>query len=413
MVRALSLLCALSMVVVCAPADAQERLGRLTLEQAVDLALRENPTLGAKGFEVQSTRAGEITAGLIPNPTGSYTSEKYGAGGNTVIEHTATLGQTLELGGKRQRRLDSAKAQTRVTEAELLDVRRQVVFQVKKTFTDALTAKAALALAEQNLKALEDLERVQRLRAEKGDISALELLRIQVQGYQFQRDAADARQAASAAKVALRAVAGPNRVADDFDVEGELGFKDFTLTRNDLYRMTLENRPDVRAAEAAREKARADVNLARANAWWDVTPQLEYKRTDANEQTLGFGFSIPIRIFDRNRGEIARTRSEVNRVDAVRQAVAVQALSEVDTALGALTTERGKLAALRDTYLPKAQQARDTVEFAYRRGGVNLLDFLDAQRTHRETSLEYLRALGNYWTAVHQLEAAVGGSLEN
>jgi len=98
MVRALSLLCALSMVVVCAPADAQERLGRLTLEQAVDLALRENPTLRAKGFEVQSTRAGEITAGLIPNPTGSYTSEKYGAGGNTVIEHTATLGQTLELG---------------------------------------------------------------------------------------------------------------------------------------------------------------------------------------------------------------------------------------------------------------------------------------------------------------------------
>ena len=413
MVRALSLLCALSMVVVCAPADAQERLGRLTLEQAVDLALRENPTLRAKGFEVQSTRAGEITAGLIPNPTGSYTSEKYGAGGNTVIEHTATLGQTLELGGKRQRRLDSAKAQTRVTEAELLDVRRQVVFQVKKTFTDALTAKAALALAEQNLKALEDLERVQRLRAEKGDISALELLRIQVQAYQFQRDAADARQAASAAKVALRAVAGPNRVADDFDVEGELGFKDFTLTRNDLYRMTLENRPDVRAAEAAREKARADVNLARANAWWDVTPQLEYKRTDANEQTLGFGFSIPIRIFDRNQGEIARTRSEVNRLDAVRQAVAVQALSEVDTALGALTTERGKLAALRDTYLPKAQQARDTVEFAYRRGGVNLLDFLDAQRTHRETSLEYLRALGNYWTAVYQLETAVGGSLGN
>jgi cobalt-zinc-cadmium efflux system outer membrane protein len=413
MVRALWLLCAFSTVLVCAPADAQERLGQLTLEQAVELALRENPTLRAKGFEVQSTRAGEVTAGLIPNPTGSYTSEKYGASGNTFIEHTATIGQTIELGGKRQRRLDSAKAQTRVTEAELQDVRRQVVFQVKKTFTDALTAKAALALAEQSLKALEDVERVQRLRAEKGDISELELLRIQVQAYQFQRDAADARQAANAAKVALRAVAGPDRIADDFDVEGELGFKDFTLTRNDLYRMTLENRPDIRAAEAAREKARADVNLARANAWWDVTPQLEYKRTDANEHTLGFGFSIPIRIFDRNQGEIARTRSEVNRVESVRQAVAVQALSEVDTALGALRTERGKLAALRDTYLPKAQQARDTVDFAYRRGGASLLDFLDAQRTHRETSLEYLRALGNYWTAVYQLETAVGGSLGN
>jgi cobalt-zinc-cadmium efflux system outer membrane protein len=55
---------------------------------------------------------------------------------------------------------------------------------------------------------------------------------------------------------------------------------------------------------------------------------------------------------------------------------------------------------------------RDTVEFAYRRGGVSLLDFLDAQRTYRETSLEHLRALGAYWAALYQLEAAVGGPWE-
>ena len=93
--------------------------------------------------------------------------------------------------------------------------------------------------------------------------------------------------------------------------------------------------------------------------------------------------------------------------------MAIQALSGVDTALSSLRTEADKVKALRDTYLPKARQARDTVEFAYRRGGVNLLDFLDAQRTYRETSIEYLHALGNYQAAVYQLEAAVGGSLEN
>jgi outer membrane protein, heavy metal efflux system len=91
--------------------------------------------------------------------------------------------------------------------------------------------------------------------------------------------------------------------------------------------------------------------------------------------------------------------------------VTVQALSEVDTALAAVQTERGKVQALRDTYLPKATQARDTVEFAYRRGGVSLLDYLDAQRTYRETALEYVRALGNYRAAVYLLEATVGGSL--
>src|SRR5260370_23779053 len=130
--------------------------------------------------------------------------------------------------------------------------------------------------------------------------------------------------------------------------------------------MALDALPDLRAAQAAREKASADIHLAKANAWWDVTPQIEYQRIGP-DSTIGFGFGLPIKLFDRNQGEIARTRADALRVDAVRDAVTVQALSEVDTALAAVQTEQGKVRALRDTYLPKATQARDTVEFAYRR----------------------------------------------
>ena len=67
---------------------------------------------------------------------------------------------------------------------------------------------------------------------------------------------------------------------------------------------------------------------------------------------------------------------------------------------------------LRDTYLPKATQARDTVDYAYRRGGASLLDFLDAQRSYRETALAHLQALGAYLSAVYQLEADIGQPLD-
>jgi cobalt-zinc-cadmium efflux system outer membrane protein len=174
-----------------------------------------------------------------------------------------------------------------------------------------------------------------------------------------------------------------------------------------LTRLTLE---DQRAAEAARQKAGADDALARANAWWDVTPQIEDQYIGA-DNTIGFGISLPLRIFDRNQGEIARTRAEAQRVDAAREAVAVQVLSEADTALAALRSERQKVNRLRDVYLPKARQARDTVEFAYRRGAINLLDFLEAQRAYRDTTSEYVRSLGGGRTSFYQLEAAVGGSL--
>lgn len=392
------------------PALGEAPVPRLSLDDTIQLAERENPTLQAKRFELEGARANEITASLRPNPTAAYTAEKFGTT-TTSLEHTVTLGQTIETGGKRGRRMESARLATQVTAYDLADVRRQVLFVVKKAFTDVLVAQGALELAEENLKTLAELERIQHFRAERGDISELELLRIQVQKFTFQRDAADARQAVQAAKIALRAVVAPERLPETFEVEGKLEFRDLPLNVPELHRRALERRPDVLEAAAAQRKARADVNLARANAWWDVTPQIEYKRTDGNEHTVGFGLSIPIRVFDRNQGEIARTQAEVKRLDAQREAVLAQVVSQVDTAISALGVEREKFFLLRDVYLPKAQRARETVEFAYRRGGLSVLDFLDAQRTYRETALEYLRALGNHSTAVFQLEAAVGGSL--
>jgi cobalt-zinc-cadmium efflux system outer membrane protein len=391
---------------------AQERLTQLSLDDAVRLALQRNATLRAKEREYEATRANEITAGLRPNPTASYAAEQLGGGAASQEQHTVIVGQTIETGGKRQRRIDSARAATRVSSFEVADVRRQTVATVKKSFTDILVAQAILELTQANLKTLDELERVQRFRAERGDISELELTRIQVQRFAFERDAADAAQASRTAKIALRAAVGPEAIAADFSVTGTLEFRDVIVDRANSQRRALANRPDLLASEAGRDKARADYNLARANASWDFTPQLEYQRIGP-DNTLGFGVSLPIRIFDRNQGEIARTNAATGQATALRDAAVIQVLSDVDTALSTLATEREKVRALRQIYLPKAQQARDTVEFAYRRGGLSLLDFLDAERTYRDTALEHIRALGNYGAALVQLETAVGAPVES
>jgi outer membrane protein, heavy metal efflux system len=410
MVRMIAVTCCLALVSAPGRVSAQAPVATLTLAEALSLADTANPTVRAKEFEVQAVGANEITAGLRPNPTANFLAEQFGSGNVAVTQYTFSVGQPIELGGKRQRRIDSAKAATKVTGLELADLKRQLVFQIKRSFNDILIAREALALAGQNLAALDEIERVQRFRAERGDISGLDLIRIEVERFAFERDSADARQALDAAKIALRAAIGQERVAEQFDVSGELVFPEISKTKSELYRMALDSRPDLRAAEAAREKARADINLARANAWWDVTPQVEYQRIGP-DNTIGFGFSLPIKLFDRNQGEITRTQADAKRAEASREALLAQVLAEVDTAFVTVTTERGKVVLLRDTYLPKIRQARETMEFAYRRGGVTLLDYLDAQRTYREKSLEYLRSLNSYSTAVYMLESAVGGAV--
>ena len=374
--------------------------------------MRQNPTLRAQQFALQSAKANEITAGLRPNPQGTFLSEQHPGGSAAIPQYTISIGQPIELGGKRQRRIEAAGAATQVSTYQLDDVRRQTILQVKTAFAGALLARDQLALADQNLKTLDDTERLQRLRMEKGDLSELELLRIQVQRFTFERDAADARQALAIAKIALRTAAGETNIAAQFEIDGDLEFKEIPLDRTALMRAALDNRPDLRAAEADRARARADHRLARANAWWDITPQIEYQRIGP-DNTIGFGISIPIKIFDRNQGEIARTQAEIARVDALREATALQVLAAVDTDLATVTTQRERVIRLRDVYLPKATKARDTVDYAYRRGGASLLDFLDAQRSYRETAVAFLQALGAYLSAIYQLEADVGGALDS
>ena len=390
----------------------QQPLNQVTLDEALQLALKQSPTLMAQQAALFATKAGETTAALRPNPTMNFLAEQLQPGQSQQdAQYTVSVGQPIELGGKRQRRIDSARAATQVATYQLDDARRQVVLQVKSAFAGVLIARQQLALAEANLKTLDDTERIQGLRAEKGDISELELLRIQVQRFTFARDAADARQALAAARIALRTAAGSVNIAEDFEVVGDLDFKDVSLDRALLVQRALDNRPDLRAADADRLRARADHRLARANAWWDITPQIEYQRIGP-DNTIGVGLSFPLRIFDRNQGEIARTQAEITRVDAVREATALQVLAALDTDRQAALIQRERVISLRDVYLPKATRARDTVEYAYRRGGQSLLDFLDAQRSYRETALAHLQALGAYLGAVYQLEADIGGQLD-
>jgi cobalt-zinc-cadmium efflux system outer membrane protein len=412
--RWVSVVIANLMITLVAPslAAGQQPLNRMSLDEALQLALRQNPTLMAQQAALFGTKAGETTAALRPNPTMNFLAEQLRPGQSQQdAQYTVNVGQPIELGGKRQRRIDSARAATQVATYQLADARRQIVLQVKSAFAGVLIARDQLALAEANLKTLDDTERIQRLRAEKGDISELELLRIQVQRFTFARDAADARQALAAARIALRTAAGSVNITEDFEVVGGLDFKEFSLDRALLVQRALDNRPDLRAADADRERARADHRLARANAWWDITPQIEYQRIGPDD-TIGFGFSFPLRIFDRNQGEIARTQAEITRVDAVREATALQVLAALDTDRQAALIQRERVLSLRDVYLPKATQARDTVEYSYRRGGLSLLDFLDAQRTYRETALAHLQALGAYLGALYQLEADIGGPLD-
>ena len=389
----------------------------LSLDEALALALRGNPGLRAEAATVESTRAGEITAALRPNPT--FT--------NGTVDLTGGIGWTFERGGKRRRRIASARLATAGAERDLEDARRTLVDTVRTTFTAALLARGNLRAAAANLANFQQVEDLNRVRYDKGEISGGDFLKIGLQKLQFQTDVQDADLAYRTARASLRQAVFAPELAQDFEVSGELRPAPVARTLAELEQLALAARPDLLSAETAVGKAEADVALARANAKVDVTVSLGWIHTgpslvsDEHVQpffsfgqsanALGSGVSLPLPIFDRNQGEIARTRSEVVRARAAADTVRAQVIDDVETAFVSLRTSRERVDLFESVYLEKSHDSRDVAEFAYRKGATSILDLLDAERTDRATQLAYRQALADYVTRRAQLAAAVGGEL--
>ena len=117
---------------------------------------------------------------------------------------------------------------------------------------------------------------------------------------------------------------------------------------------------------------------------------------------------IPLRIFDRNQGEKARTQADIGRSERLRDAGEAQVFGDVDSAYWTLVQSLNLLKPYKAKYLPLATDVRDRTTFSYRNGGASLLDFLDAEKAYRDTQLAYLNLIGSYLTAAAQMNMAAG-----
>jgi cobalt-zinc-cadmium efflux system outer membrane protein len=179
------------------------------------------------------------------------------------------------------------------------------------------------------------------------------------------------------------------------------------VTLDELQAKALRNRPDLRAAVLSVTAANSQYALAKANGKQDPTISANYSHVNGIS-TATWAFSIPLAIFDRNQGNIAQTRIAIRQAEEQQKAASGQVLTDVKDAYEGLQESAKIVQLLKSKYLDAAQKSRDISEYAYRRGAIALLDFLDAERTYRATQLAYRQAVAAYLSALEQLRQAVG-----
>ncbi|MFZ3262431.1 MAG: TolC family protein [Terriglobales bacterium] len=381
---------------------------------------QNNPTLLADKLSIDESRAQEITAFLRPNPNLSLLAD----GTQVAPEHGVwePFAGTFESPGisylherrhKRELRLESAKKGTLIAESSHADLERTLLFSLRGAFVSILQAKATLQLAKDNLVYYDRVLDISRSRFSAGDIAQIDLDRLELQRVQYESDLQASEENLETAKIQLLTLLNSRTPPNQFDVTGPYDFNDQLPPREEFRKIAMDNRPDLKAAVEAVDKAQTDHKLAVANGSTDPTLGAWYTHNSSTNNpfainTLGVSVNIPLRIFDRNQGEKLRTQLDIRRNEKLRDAAEAQVLSDVDSSYASVHSNLVLLRPYKAKYLQQSVRVRDTITFSYQHGGASLLDFLNAQAEYRSVQLNYVNLVGSYLAAAAQLNEAVG-----
>jgi cobalt-zinc-cadmium efflux system outer membrane protein len=388
----------------------------ITLDEAITLALANNPGLKATRTQIQQNEALEITANLRPNPSLLFDSQFIpifqpgNFSDNTLTniqQFDIGVSYLFERGRKRQNRLAAARDATTVSKSQVTDAERTLTFNVAQQFIGALLANSNLQFAEEALKSFQKTVDISEQRYQAGDISQGDNLKIKLQLLQFQTDVSSARVARVQALNSLHQLLGYGSVPHNFDVAGDLEYQPLKASLTTLEAKALDERPDLRAAQQGITAARSQVSLAKANAKQDLTAEVAYTHVSGLSSTSLF-FNIPIPVFNRNQGEIARTLVATTQAELNASSTHDIVLTDVGNGYEAAMTNQEVVQLYVSGYLKQAQDSRDISAYAYTAGAATLLDFLDAERSYRATQLAYRQALAAYMVSLEQLKEAIG-----
>jgi len=388
-----------------------ESNGVITLRQALALALMYNPELRAFSWEVRASEARTLQAGLLPNPEIEVEVEEVGGTGEKSgfegVETTVSLGQTIELAGKRSKRKHVASVESELAGWDYEAARLDILTQTSHAFVGVLAAQERLILAEELVRLSEQLLNTVKLRVEAGKDPPVEETKAQVALANARIEEKQARQSLASARAQLAATWGGTSAIFE-RAAGQLDAISPIPPEAELRRLLAQN-PDAARWSSEVQMRRAALELEKANAITDPTIFGGMQRfNDGDDTAVTFGLSIPVPVFNRNQGRILEAKYEVSKAQNQQKAAEASLSAALAKAYQGLASAFIGVTDLKNEVLPGAESAFDAARRGYSEGKFNYLMVLDAQRTLFQARARYIKALETYHQAKVDVERLIG-----
>ena len=386
-------------------APAASRL--LTLRAALDLGSRQNLNLAAARLRRAIAQAGIRIAGQLPNPSASLTAARDAPHEGLLFE------QTLEIGGKRARRIELAREEASLTNVEISALERTVRQRVREAYYEAAASHAATAQRARALELARRLQEIARARFEAGDVPQLDVIQAELEVSRAETELEVARQRERVTQAQLNAL-----LNEPFDALWELAgqLEDVLppLALADLTERAARSSPEIERLAAEQKIEERRRSLLQAERIPNLSVQFGSDFNSPGDFRAGprGGLALTLPLFTRNQGELSQSAATLLVLRGEAAAARRSVTGRVEVAYYEWRTRQAQVELYRRVLVPSAQRLEALAEESYREGKAGLLTVLDARRNVQQVEREYIESLLAMHEAFAELEETVGTPLD-
>lgn len=389
-------------------AKAEGEASPITLKKAIETALSERPEPTAFSKDILAAKARVTQSAALPNPELGLETSSLGD------EDSVIVSQAVEFASKRSARIKAAETEIPLHENERVRTRLDIIHQVSQAFVTMLGAQEKHLLMEAAYDTAHQFAATVTERVAAGAISPVEETRAKASLAGASIDLAGASRELAEARLALAAAMG-NHEAGFTAVEGRIPDEPVVPDKNALIAAAALN-PDLTRWKLEREKRSAMVESELAAQLPDITLSGKVSHDRKNDETaLIIGMSIPLPIFNNNRGGILEARAELDKIPYGAKSEALRVRAEIEKRHATLAALAAEIGIIHHRMLSFAQQGYDAVLEGYRLGKFRYLDVLDALKELTGAKLRHLDLLISFElekTAINRLVATAQERLE-
>jgi cobalt-zinc-cadmium efflux system outer membrane protein len=380
-----------------------------TLEQAVTVALKNNPGVLSALKEAEASLGRRLQLEAIPDPEVFFSDEGLGLGRRSKVEGEKEISfgiqQSLEFPGKRALRSRVGKYGERIALLEVERAKLVVGAEVKRAYYKTVLSSKTVSSLEGTLALLDRFIETAAARYQAGAVPYLDVLRPRVEKARAQNELLEARNELRTDKVRLNILMG-RRGDDPLELMTGLAFVppagDLAAVREEA----LSTRPSLKIAGLKLERTIAGLMLSRKNLLPDFSVGLFSPSLRANAWGFAVGITVPLYWWKKQKGETIEAAAEKDIEVLSRDSAERRLLARIEEAYSNVTTAAEQVKIFKEKLLGEVESELQLSLTSYGLGKTEALDLLDISRTYRTTQLEYLKALYLYLVSAADLEAA-------